>query len=218
MPPVLPTGHRPAASHREAGFTMIEVLMAMGLALALAASTLVLLQSSFSSAAASTRRALTATEATNAVHRMTHDLRVATAAVVQSPQVLDVVTWQRPVGGGALVPAQVRYDCSVGNACVRYRCSGALIEGNSCPNAASTGTIARGLTNTDVFTPQSDGVPLAVFPASTPASYASPDGLDFVAIRLAVRMDDRDSGPRSAAHARNALEFRDGADLANFDN
>lgn len=203
--------------HEETGMTLPELLIGMVLMLAIAGSALVLLQSAMTSTTASTRRQAATSDAATAAYRITHDLRVATQAVVQNPQVLDVVTWQRATSGAALTSAQVRYDCSLNNECVRYRCSGAIIDGNSCPSAVTTGTIVKGLTNTDVFTPQSNGATLP-YPANTPASTTSSGGLDFVAIRLAVRMDGRTSGPLTRQHARSPLEFRDGAQLANFDN
>lgn len=202
----------------ESGITLPELLVCMVMAVSIAGAALVLLQSAMSSTTASTRRQTATSEAAGLAFRITHDLRVATQAVVQSPQVLDVVTWQRASSGAALTGAQIRYDCSVANECVRYRCAGAVISGNSCPTAVSTGTLLRGLTNTDVFTPQSDGAAITTFPAATPASPSSTGGLDFVAIRLAVRMDGKTSGPLTTQHAKSPLEFRDGAQLANFDN
>lgn len=203
--------------HDESGITLPEVLFSMTLALLIAGSALILLQSAMASTTASSRRQAATGEAATMAYRVTHDLRVATQAVVQSPRVLDLVTWQRTTPGAALTTAQVRYDCSSNDECVRYRCSGAIIDGNSCPSAISTGTLLKGLTNTDVFTPQSNGATIA-FPASTPVTTATAGGLDFVAIRLAVRMDGRTSGSRTRQHARSPLEFRDGAQLANFDN
>ena len=201
----------------ETGITMPEVLVSMILALLVAGAALILLQSAMASTTASTRRQTATSGAAATAYRITHDLRVATQAVVQSPQVLDVVTWQRATPGAALTLSQVRYDCSTNNECVRFRCSGAIIDGNSCPSAATTGTLLTGVTNTDVFTPQSNGVAMA-FPASTPATTSTAGGLDFVAIRLAVRMDGKTSGPLTTQHARSPLEFRDGVQLANFDN
>lgn len=201
----------------ETGITMPEVLVSMILALLVAGSALILLQSAMASTTASTRRQTATSEAATTAYRITHDLRVATQAVVQSSRVLDVVTWQRATAGAALTLAQVRYDCSTNNECVRYRCSGAIIDGNSCPSAVTTGTLLKGLTNTDVFTPQSNGATIP-FPASTPATTSTAGGLDFVAIRLSVRMDGKTSGPLTTQHARSPLDFRDGAQLANFDN
>jgi Tfp pilus assembly protein PilV len=202
----------------ETGMTLPEVLVAMILGLLIAGSALLLMQSAMSSATASTRRQTATSDAATAAFRITHDLRVATQAVVQSPQVLDVVTWQRATPGAALTSAQVRYDCSTNNRCVRYRCAGAVISGNSCPSAAVSGIVLTGLTNTDVFTPQSNGTAITSYPASTPATPSTAGGLDFVALRLSVRMDGKLTGPMTTQHAKSPLEFLDGAQLANFDN
>ncbi len=189
----------------------------MLLMLVVAGSVVVCLQSAVASSGAIDRRGNALTEGQFALSQITRDVRVANAATVQSSTVLDVLTWRRPSPGASQVLAHVRYDCSTASACRRIVCAATAtaIVASACTGAGST--IARGVTNTDIFTPLADGVVLG-FPASTPACCTTAGGLDFIALRLRPRVDDQLTGAQTRQHSKNPIEYRDGADLANFPN
>lgn len=203
--------------HDQRGLTLPEVLIGMLLMLVVAGSVVVCLQSAVASSGAIDRRGNGINEGQFALSQITRDIRVANAATVQSSTVLDLLTWRRPSPGAPQVLAHVRYDCSTAATCRRIVCapSATTIVAGACAGAGTT--IVTGITNTDVFTPLGDGAVLAT-PASTPACCSTTGGLDFVALRLRPRVDERSTGAQTRQHSKNPIEYRDGADLANFSN
>jgi len=201
----------------ERGFTLPELLIGLGVMLTVAAAILVCLQAAVTSSGAIDRRGNTLNEGQFALDQITREVRMANAAVVQSATVLDVLTWRRPGPGADQVLAHVRYDCSANATCRRIVCSASAsaIVPSAC--TASGTTIIAGVTNSDIFTPMSNGAALAI-PASTPACCSTAGGLDFVALRLRPRVDEKVTGAQTRQYSKNPIEYRDGADLANFSN
>jgi hypothetical protein len=66
----------------------------------------------------------------NGLERISREMRQATSITPVSSQILDAVTWVRPLAGTASVQRRVRYDCSTGT-CNRWEgpAGGALDTG-----------------------------------------------------------------------------------------
>jgi hypothetical protein len=196
----------------EAGWTMPELLLGMVLSLAVAASSLVVLQSTLRSQSSTGSRLAAQDDGSFAMLRMTKDIRTATAATVQDARTLDLLVPQRNPAGGAPIPTHVRYACIGGapsGSCARYQC-GTPFTSNACGSPNNVVVVASGVANADNFRGVSLGVEQP-FPSSTPASWAgtgaaAQDNVGFVSLHLRVMGSKR------------PLDFLDGADLENFTN
>ncbi len=153
------------------GFTLVELLVAMPLALLLVFAALNLYRVAADGQSATGNRADAVQSARVALERMTRELRQVGPPVgvslspvrFSSSQVMDYTTWTRPAGG-ASVQRNVHYDCS-GGRCMRS-------EG---PIGGALGTptlVVDGVQNLDVFDPRPD----ALYP-------------NYVAIKLNVRVN-----------------------------
>jgi prepilin-type N-terminal cleavage/methylation domain-containing protein len=152
------------------GFTLVELLVAMPLALLLVFAALNLYRVAANGQSATGNRSEAVQSARSALERMTRELRQVGPPVgvslspvrFTSSQVMDYTTWTRPAGGTS-VQRNVRYDCSEGR-CMRS-------EG---PVGGALGTpalVVDGVQNLDVFDPRPD----VLYP-------------DYVAIKLNVRV------------------------------
>jgi hypothetical protein len=204
----------------ESGWTLPELLLGMVLSLGVAASSLVVLQTTLHSQSATGSRLAAQDDGAFAMLRMTKDIRTATAATVQDARTLDLLVPQHDPAGGALIATHVRYACvGIPGSCARYTC-GTPITANSCGSPSSMVVVARGVTNGDNFRGVSMGLaqPTSA-PASTPATWsgtgtAGPANVGFIELHLQVTRTDGAMSWRST----RPLDFLDGADLENFTN
>jgi Tfp pilus assembly protein PilW len=206
----------------ESGWTLPELLIGLTMALAIAGSSLMVLQTTLHAQKTTGSRLAAQDDGSFAMLRMTKDIRTATAATVQNARTLDLVVPEHDPAGGAPIPTHVRYACAgTGSAgsCARYTC-GTPFASNSCGSPARVLVVAGGVTNADNFQGISMGVaqPTAT-PASTPPTWGGtgapgPANVGFVSVHLQVL---RTEGAGAFGSAR-PLDFHDGADLANFTN
>jgi hypothetical protein len=209
----------------ESGWTLPELLVGLFLSLAIAASSLVVLQTTMHSQLETGSRLTAQGAGTSAMFQLTKDIRTATAATVQSSTILDLQLPQHNPAGGAPVSVHVRYACSgMPASCTRSVC-GTPYNSNSCGSVSSVVDVADGVMNTDNF----QGVSMGVAqpwgsPASTPASWtgtgtAGPTNVGFITLhlRIARTMNRRGDGSTKVL-SDQYLDFHDGADLENFSN
>jgi hypothetical protein len=200
------------------GWTLPEMVLGMLLSLTIAASSVMVLQSTLHSQKATGSRLAAQDDGSFAMLRMTKDIRTATAAVVQDARTLDLLVPMHDPAGGAPIPTHVRYACAgVPGSCARYTC-GTPFASNSCGSPTNVVVVADGVANSDNFRGVSRGVDQP-FPAATPASWAgsgaaAQDNVGFISVHVAVLRSD-DTGPW---RHDQPLDFHDGADLANFTN
>jgi hypothetical protein len=209
----------------ESGWTLPELLVGLVLSLGIAASSLVVLETTLHSQMETGSR-LTAQDAgTSVMQRVTRDIRTATVATVQSSTVLDLqVPQYNPAGGGA-TSVHVRYACTGFPAsCTRSVC-GTPVNSNSCGTPTNVVDLADGVMNTDNFQGVSMGVPQSTAAAaSTPASWsgtgsAGANNVGFISVHLRIARTTTRSGDGSLKVMSNQyLDFHDGADLENFSN
>ena len=79
----------------------------------------------------------------NGLERLTREMRQAVSFTPVSSQILDAVTYVRPVGGGPSTQRHVRYECLNG-ACTRY-------EGSVGGSLGTGATVIANVQNPDVF-------------------------------------------------------------------
>jgi hypothetical protein len=204
----------------ESGWTLFETLLGLFLSLAIAGSSLVLLQTALRAQKSTGSRLAAQDDGEFAMLRMTKDIRSSTAATVQSPQTLDLIVPEHNPAGGDPIPTHVRYACISGpGSCARYTC-GTPYSSNSCGSPSRVLIVARGVTNSQNFAGYSKGV-LQPTPSSTPATWAgsaSPaaNNVGFIAVHLQVmRTEDAGQGPWPNSRP---LDFHDGADRTNYTN
>jgi Tfp pilus assembly protein PilW len=202
----------------ETGFTLPELLLGMVLALGVAASSILMLQTTLHAQKSTGSRLAAQDDGSFAMLRLTKDIRSATAASLRDARTLDLLVPQNNAAGGAPVIAHIRYQCAgLPATCTRYTCS-APYSSSSCGSPSRVLVIASGVVNTANFRGVSMGVDQP-FPSSTPASWAgtgSPgaNNIGFIAMNLQVMRTD-DVGSWASARP---LDFNDGADLGNFTN
>lgn len=194
------------------GVTLTELVVTLLLGLLIGAAALAAIEGARSSSTRTTARQEAVTETEFALARITRETRQATVLAVQGAGVLDLKTRARSTAGAASELHRIRYDCSQGSACVRKDCGltspGGSLVGSDCDGAQSV--ILRGV-ELGEFLPQLNGATLAVPPArETPA-------VDFLAIRLRVRLDDFTAGRESVANAQ-PIEITGGVEIANVEN
>ena len=120
-----------ARARAEAGFTLVELLVAMGLLLVVLGAALALFDSSNTIAARDQERTHAIREAQVGVYAMTKELRQAYSIVSSSPYLIEVHVWKN----GA--DHDVTYDCTGTSSagpplgqCVRYETTGGA-QGNA---------------------------------------------------------------------------------------
>lgn len=166
-PPVRPL----RLASEESGTTLVELLVAMPLALLLVFAAFNLYRAAANSQDATSNRSTTVQAERTALERMTRELRqvgpptgVALSAVrFSSSQVMEFTTWVR-VGGGAAQQRNVRYDCSQGGRCMRS-------EGPVGGSLGVAKLVVDNVQNVDVF----DAQPDLLYP-------------DYVALKLSVKV------------------------------
>lgn len=191
--------------------TLTELIVTTLLGLLILAASLAAIDGARSGATRTTARQEAVSQAEFALARMTREARQATLATVQGSGVLDMKTRVRPSAGTASELHRVRYDCSQGSSCVRKDCGltspGGTLVGSDCDGTQTV--ILEGVQSGE-FVPELNGASLGVPPArETPA-------LDFVAIRLRVRLDDFTSG-REAVAQLDPIEITGGVEIANVE-
>ena len=204
----------------ESGWTLPELLVGLFLSLTIAASSLVVLQTTMHSQLETGSRLTAQGAGTAAMFQLTSDIRTATAATVQSATVLDLQLPQHNPSGGAPVSVHVRYACTgMPASCTRSVC-GTPYNSNSCGSVTNVVDVADGVMNTDNFQGVSMGVNVGP-PANTPASpdgtgTASASNLGFVSLHFQIARSD-DASAKTWPTGK-PLDFVDGADLGNFTN
>jgi Tfp pilus assembly protein PilW len=199
----------------EAGWTLPELMLGLVLSLSIAASSLLVMQTTLHSQSSTGSRLAAQTDGSFALLRMTKDIRSATSATVQSAQVLDLQVPQQ-TSGGTPVSVHVRYACSgLPASCTRSVC-GTPITSNSCGSPSAVIPIVSGVVNTDNFVGVSAGADQPP-PSSTPAccvaaATASQANVNFISLHLRIARTDGAMEWRSG----RPLDFLDGATLANF--
>jgi hypothetical protein len=206
----------------ESGWTLPELLIGLTMALGIAASSLMVLQTTLHAQETTGSRLAAQDDGSFAMLRMTKDIRTATAATVQGPRTLDLLVPQHDPTGGAPIATHVRYACigtGTSGSCARYTC-GTPFNSNACGSPLRVLVVAGGVSNADNFQGISMGVaqPTSA-PASTPATWTGtgspgPANVGFVAVHLQVLRSDGGGAFQSS----RPLDFHDGADLANFTN
>lgn len=102
-------------SSREAGFTLVEMLVSMTLALMIGAASLLLLEAAVPHADRELQREVAVGEARGGLERMIREIRNADSVNATSPTVIDVNT---PTPAGA---RRVVYQCNAAFQAVTYR-------------------------------------------------------------------------------------------------
>ena len=200
----------------ESGWTLVELLLGLILSLGIAASSLVVLETTLRSQSSTGSRLAAQDDGSFAMLRITKDIRPATAATVQSPQILDLQVPQHDPASGGTTSVHIRYSCTGTPAsCTRSTC-GTPIASNSCGSPSSVIQIASGVVNADNFRGVSAGVDQP-YPSSTPAccangATAAQNNVGFISVHLQLVRTDGAMAWRSA----RPLDFLDGADLANY--
>jgi len=204
----------------ESGWTLPEMLLGLVLSLGIAASSLVMLETTLHSQSETGSRLAAQDDGTTAMLRLTKDIRTATAATVQSSTVLDLQVPQRDPNGGAPLSVHVRYACSgMPATCTRSVCNTPFAS-NSCSSPTNVVTLATGVVNSDNF----QGVSMGVAqpwgsPATTPTTWAGtgapgPNNVGFISLHLQITRTFDAKIWRSS----RPLDFHDGADLENYSN
>jgi hypothetical protein len=204
----------------ESGWTLPEMLLGLVLSLGIAASSLVMLETTLHSQSETGSRLAAQDDGSTAMLRLTKDIRTATAATVQNSTILDLQVPQRNPAGGSPLSVHVRYACSgMPASCTRSVCNTPFTS-NSCSTPTNVVTVASGVTNTDNFQGVSMGVAQSWgTPATTPSTWAGtgspgPTNVGFIALHLQIT---RTEGAQSWRSNR-PLDFHDGADLENYSN
>lgn len=204
----------------ESGWTLPEMMLGLVLSLGIAASSLVMLETTLRSQNATASRLSAQDDGTTAMLRLTKDIRTATAATVQSSTILDLQVPQHNPAGGSPLSVHVRYACSgMPATCTRAVCNTPFTS-NSCSSPTNVVTVASGVTNTDNFQGVSMGVPQPVgAPATTPATWSGtgspgPSNVGFISLHLQIIRTTDVHEWRS----NRPLDFHDGADLENYSN
>jgi type II secretory pathway pseudopilin PulG len=132
--------------------TLVEVLVAMPLALLLLFAALDAMDMTAKNQSRTTKRAQAITQAKGGLDRMVREVREADSLTLISSQVVEIVTPVRPTTGPSTYTGNlrlVRYDCT-GGRCTRY-------EGPKSGPVATTGKVlVTDVANADVFTPSPD--------------------------------------------------------------
>jgi Tfp pilus assembly protein PilW len=202
----------------ESGWTLFEMLVGMVLALAIAGSSLLMLQTTLHAQRSTGSRLAAQDDGSFAMLRLTKDIRSATAASVRDARTLDLLVPEHNPAGGGPVVTHVRYQCAgVPATCTRYTC-GTPYSSSSCGSPSRAVVIVSGVTNAGNFRGVSMGVDQP-FPSATPATWAgtgSPgtNNVGFISLKLQVTRTE-DAG---AWGSDRPLDFNDGADLGNFTN
>jgi Tfp pilus assembly protein PilW len=206
----------------ESGWTLPELLIGLTMALGIAASSLMVLQTTLHAQKTTGSRLAAQDDGSFAMLRMTKDIRTATGATVQDPRTLDLLVPEHNPAGGAPIATHVRYACigtGTSGSCARYTC-GTPFNSNACGSPSRVLIVAGGVSNGDNFQAMSMGVAQPTSsPASTPSTWSGtgtpgPANVGFVTVHLQLLRSD-DAG---AFHSSRPLDFHDGADLANFSN
>jgi type II secretory pathway pseudopilin PulG len=137
-----------AQEHRgEAGFTVLELIVAAAIALVVLAVSLDLLGVVGRRQNDTRERAEATAQIQTGVARLMRELHQAAAFNFINSQVIDINTWVRS-GSGTAAMVRVRYDCSVASECRRYEAA----VGDPLP--ARYTVLATGIANPDVFEPK----------------------------------------------------------------
>lgn len=138
----------------QSGFTLVELLIAMPLALLLMFALLNVIDATARNQRDASRRAQAITQSKAGLDRMAREVREAASFKLLTSQVAEIVTPVRPASGPSSFAANlrlVRYDCT-SNQCTRY-------EGPKSGPVSSTGVVVfTDVVNPDVFTPTPDFV------------------------------------------------------------
>jgi prepilin-type N-terminal cleavage/methylation domain-containing protein len=186
---------------REAGFTLVEVLVASLAALVLAGATFSLTLVSSHSEASNANRASKLAELQTGLERMTREIRDATSVAYVA-------------GAGQLaisLPGNVAYDCRASSNTVCRR----------TVNGTASAVLVEGIANSDVFTVgcrDADGSVIAMTPGAASPAACGTTGAGFVTIRLQAQIDckgEGDAAPAGQACAQNRVEISGGVDLRN---
>ena len=206
------------AAGAQDGWTLIECMVGLALALTVAGSSLMLLNTSLHSQKETGSRLVAQDDGSFAMLRLTKDIRAATAATVQDARTLDLAVPEEI--SGTLTTMHVRYSCTGSGgtgACWRYVCS-TPYNASACPSWSHGTKIAGGVANSDNFRGLSQGANQS-YPSHTPSTWAgtgsaAADNIGFVAVHIKVaRSEDKGIGGTGLP-----LDFHDGADLSNFTN
>jgi prepilin-type N-terminal cleavage/methylation domain-containing protein len=134
------------------GMTLIEVLVAMPLALLLLFAAVDAMDLTAKNQNRTTKRTQAITQAKVGLDRMVREVREADSLKLLSSQVVEIVTPVRPTSGPSSYAGNlrlVRFDCS-GGKCTRY-------EGPKAGPVGTTGKVlVADVANPDVFTPAPD--------------------------------------------------------------
>ena len=194
------------------GVTLAELIATMVLGLLIGAAALMGIEGTRSSSVKTTARQEAVADAESALQRMTREIHQATQAAVISSTQMDVKTRVRNSANNTLQLRRIRFNCNTSPSaqyCERIDCGATSLNGSLVPASCSSGQI----------TPIIKGVLQAQFtPRLDTTSPATPtESIDFVEIRLRVRLDDFASGRESVSNL-DPIELIDGVEFANLDN
>jgi prepilin-type N-terminal cleavage/methylation domain-containing protein len=132
----------------QSGFTLVELLVAMPIALIVVFAVLLVLDTAVPSELRTRERAQALRDQEVGLERMTRELREATSFTFLTSQKVEFDLHIRSAGG----LRKIQYDCSSGDHCLR-------LEGPVGGPLSATGTrIVDALVNPDVFEPEPDFV------------------------------------------------------------
>jgi prepilin-type N-terminal cleavage/methylation domain-containing protein len=131
----------------QSGFTLVELLVAMPIALIVVFMALLVLDTAVPSELRTRERAQALRDQEVGLERMTRELREATSFTFLTSQIVEFDLHIRSAGG----LRKVRYDCSSGDYCLR-------LEGPVGGTVSGGTRIVDALVNPDVFEPEPDFV------------------------------------------------------------
>jgi prepilin-type N-terminal cleavage/methylation domain-containing protein len=129
---------------REDGFTLIEMLIAMAMALVVTAAAVTFLISVMHRQPQTTSSADVIGNARSAVEKITADLREGAEATTSQPSELQMTAKCSQVGSGAAGTCEVKFSCIQEASLATYACTRSV-------NGAETTTIISGLASGKVF-------------------------------------------------------------------
>jgi type II secretory pathway pseudopilin PulG len=179
------------AGREEGGFTLTELLVSMGIGLAVVASGVLVFTSAIRAEPKITNRSAQIQQARTVAETVTRELRQGSNAASASPSQLQILTFIPKSScasqtAGISIRCKVFYSCSTAGACTRQVCPpNTVTPGAGCGSAY---TVVEGLSTNQVF-------------AFSPAL----PGKAFVTIKLAFPAADGD----------DAITLEDGAALRN---
>ena len=193
----------------QGGSTVVELVVAMPIAIVAMVLTLNLLSSVGEGYQRVENRAKALSDAHVALERMTRELRQADWVYFRNSQMVDLQSNLRGPGEATAEPKLVRYRCR-GSACIRYVGEPVNFPPPDSPLVTATGTLLTNLVNQDVFHPQRIDPDTGL----AAADFLNPNSV-LIRARIAPSRDHSSYDGGDGWSYVNPLEVWDGASLRN---